>query len=223
MNKRTTIWTIVAVWVLIFASMGGIQVGSMLADSTHRVVAADTFNVDVLNACGVVTNGRGHGSCVAIGPDLVLTVGHCIGYEGVYVEINGVKYEILEEWKSDIYDVGLIRISGTLDAYCELGEMPLVLDEVFLVGSPYKRIFSNTITKGIVSALRRSFAGSGNLIQTDAEGAPGSSGGPLFDDSGKVIGLCVAGPNPGGGVVCCVPVMDIKVALEEYEDAVAAR
>jgi len=222
MNKRTTMWTIVAVWVLLFASMGGIQVGSMLADGTHRVVAADTFNVDVLNACGVITNGRGHGSCVAIGPDLVLTAGHCIGYPGSVVRVGGVDYEILDEWQSVDYDVGLVKIKGELP-FLDLGDMPDLLDEVYLVGSPYDIGFVNGITKGIVSALGRDIYSRKGLIQTDAEAAPGSSGCPLFDVDSKIIGICVAGPEPGGGVSLCVPVIHIKAALKEYEDAVAAR
>ena len=46
---------------------------------------------------------------------------------------------------------------------------------------------SNTVTRGIVSALRQS--GNVTLIQTDAAINPGNSGGPLLDRSGAVIGI----------------------------------
>ncbi|GAG70301.1 unnamed protein product, partial [marine sediment metagenome] len=49
-----------------------------------------------------------------------------------------------------------------------------------------------------------------------AEGAHGSSGGPLLNKLGRIIGICVTGPVPGGGVTLCVSVVDIQVALEEY-------
>jgi hypothetical protein len=48
-------------------------------------------------------------------------------------------------------------------------------------------VFQNTVTRGIVSAVRR--AGSAVVIQTDAAINPGNSGGPLLNRSGQVIGI----------------------------------
>jgi hypothetical protein len=48
-------------------------------------------------------------------------------------------------------------------------------------------VLSNTVTRGIVSALRD--AGTVKLIQTDAAINPGNSGGPLVDRNGVVIGV----------------------------------
>ncbi len=180
---------------------------------------AQILNLSVLDSCGIITNGYGHGSCVAIGPDLLLTAGHCIGQDGSWIEIQGVRYEIVEQWISENYDVGFVRIEGVL-SYVELGQMPDLLDTVYLTGAPYEPMYVNTITRGIISYLGRDKDCCDlhkNLIQTDAEGAPGSSGCPLFDVSGQIIGICVSGPAPGGGVVLCVSVMDIRAALEEYD------
>ena len=47
---------------------------------------------------------------------------------------------------------------------------------------------SPTVTRGIVSAMRTDATGA-RWIQTDAPINPGSSGGPLLDRSGKVIGV----------------------------------
>src|SRR4029077_9491745 len=49
----------------------------------------------------------------------------------------------------------------------------------------------NTVTRGIVSALRQ--VGEVTLVQTDAAINPGNSGGPLVDRSGKVIGITTMG------------------------------
>ena len=48
-------------------------------------------------------------------------------------------------------------------------------------------MLSNTVTRGIVSAVRQ--VGNITLIQTDAAINPGNSGGPLVDRSGLVIGV----------------------------------
>lgn len=181
----------------------------------HRPPTQPTFTDQVLDSCGIVTNGRGYGSCVAIGPDLLLTAGHCVGINGAWVEVGDVRHKIIEEWVSDTYDVGFLRIDGVLP-YIEFGPIPKLLDVVYLVGTPYDSIFVNTITKGIMSHLDRDIWDEKDLIQTDAEGAPGSSGGPLFNISGQIVGICVNGAIPGGGVTVCVSVTDIRAALKEY-------
>jgi hypothetical protein len=58
--------------------------------------------------------------------------------------------------------------------------------EVFAVGSALG-VLSNTVTRGIVSALRQ--VGPVRLVQTDAAINPGNSGGPLVDRDGTVIGV----------------------------------
>ena len=58
--------------------------------------------------------------------------------------------------------------------------------EVIAIGSALG-VLSNTVTRGIVSAVRR--AGDVTLLQTDAAINPGNSGGPLIDRSGQVIGI----------------------------------
>ena len=189
----------------------------LMMTSCVSVPRVSKFDLTVLDSCGIVTNGRGHGSCVAIGPDLVLTAGHCLSSSDKWVEVGGERFEIVEEWTSDTYDVGLMRIDGTLP-YVELGQMPDLLDTVYLVGSPYSTRLVNTITKGVVSYLDRDIRLGDNLIQTDAEGAPGSSGGPLFNALGQIVGTYSAYFQPGGGVALCVSVTDIRSALEEYND-----
>jgi hypothetical protein len=59
-------------------------------------------------------------------------------------------------------------------------------EEVIAVGSALG-VLSNTVTRGIVSAVRK--AGPVTLIQTDAAINPGNSGGPLVNRAGQVIGI----------------------------------
>lgn len=178
----------------------------------------DALDLNVLQSCGVVTNGNGWGSCVVIAPDTILTARHVLGRVGAWAEINGVQYKILSEWKDEVYDVGFIKIEGVLP-FVRLGNMPELLQKVFLVGSPYSRSFDQTITHGIISKLNVDYNIWKNLIQTDSEGAPGSSGCPLFNNKEELIGICVAGPNSGGGVTLCVSIIQIKEAFERYKES----
>ena len=181
-----------------------------------RAKVPDTFNLSVLDSCGIITNGQGHGSCVAVRPNIMLTAGHCIDIDGTWIEVNGRQYKILKQWKDEQYDVGFVMIDGELPFVELAGRNPVLLDEVFLVGSPYDTLLERTITKGIISHLKRDIYDHIGLIQTDAEGAPGSSGCPLFCVQGRIVGICVAGPQPGGGVTLCVPVEQIKEALNRF-------
>ena len=65
-------------------------------------------------------------------------------------------------------------------------------DSVIAIGSPFG--LPNTVTAGIISALRRTIQAPNqftipNAIQTDAPINPGNSGGPLINAAGQVIGL----------------------------------
>ena len=63
--------------------------------------------------------------------------------------------------------------------------------QVFAIGSP--RGLEHTLTRGIISALRETKTKTSRLIQTDAAISPGSSGGGLFDQEARLIGITTFG------------------------------
>jgi S1-C subfamily serine protease len=71
-------------------------------------------------------------------------------------------------------------------------------DDVVAIGNPLGLTASTT--NGVVSGLNRSTRGRSGamsgLIQFDAAVNPGSSGGPLVNDQGQVVGIVVALANP---------------------------
>lgn len=70
---------------------------------------------------------------------------------------------------------------------------------VFAFGSPLG--LDNTVTMGVVSAVGRQLEPDDPMvyIQTDAPINPGSSGGPLVDAAGKVVGINTLILSQGGG------------------------
>jgi len=119
-----------------------------------------------------------------------------------YSVMLGDGTEAVAEWVGDDpdTDTALLRVGATSRAWL----LPLVLGSsgrlkrgeiAIAIGNPLG--FEHTATAGIVSALGRSMrASTGRLIpdviQTDAALNPGSSGGPLLDSRGEVIGVNTA-------------------------------
>jgi len=66
-------------------------------------------------------------------------------------------------------------------------------DRVVAIGAPLG--LESTVSEGIVSALR--IAGDIRIIQTTASISPGSSGGPLLNEYGKVIGVTTSHVRDG--------------------------
>jgi S1-C subfamily serine protease len=89
----------------------------------------------------------------------------------------------------DRRDVALIRVQGVLPTIT-VGAQPHVGDQVLAYGSPFG--LPDTVTKGVVSAVR------GDYIQTDAQINHGNSGGPLLNADGEVVGITTFDLEGGG-------------------------
>lgn len=104
-------------------------------------------------------------------------------------------------------DLAVLKIDGRNLPHVSFGDSTRarVGDWVLAIGNPLG--FGGTVTAGIVSALYRNVgpggAGTGGAfdryIQTDAAINQGNSGGPMFDMSGRVIGINSAIISPNGG------------------------
>jgi S1-C subfamily serine protease len=127
-------------------------------------------------------------------------------------------------------DLAVVRIAGDPPAVVEFGDSQTLRpgQPVLAIGSPLGA-FTGTVTSGIVSALNRDFPGSPggggegiytDLIQHDAAINPGNSGGPLFDLTGRVIGVNTlgipqAGTTPVQGIFFAIPANHVARVVGE--------
>ena len=130
---------------------------------------------------------------------LVLTAAHVVvGAERIQVKLHGAEDPARARlvFSDELSDVALVRIDGPAVslAAARLGDSDAVRkgETVYAVGNPAGLEWSLSV--GVVSgrrSLRLVFGGTveGEVIQTDAALAPGSSGSPLFDGRGDVIAI----------------------------------
>lgn len=174
--------------------------------------------------------GRSTGSGVLLSADgVVLTNHHVVGgANDIIVTLNDKRSYPAEIVGSDPRtDVAVLQIKGDDASFvpARLGDSDDVRigEWVVAIGHPFD--FSFTVTAGIVSARgRRNLnpAEISDFIQTDAAVNPGSSGGPLFNLDGEVIGINTAIFNPGpnaahAGISLAIPSNMARRIVDELQ------
>ena len=169
---------------------------------------------------------QGIGSGVILSSDgLVVTNNHVVdGAEKLEVKLSDGRMFNARVLGSDpLTDIALIQLEGarglkaaTLGSSATMS----VGDWVLAIGSPMG--LEQTATTGIVSAKGRGSLGLYansyiDFLQTDAAIAPGSSGGPLFNMNGEVIGINTAVGGMGRGPGFAVPIDQAKQVIPQLK------
>jgi len=166
-----------------------------------------------------VKNKSGHGSGFFVSEDGYIITNYHVITDTNKLEIitsEGVKYPAKVERFNKDYDLALLKIEKT-------GMLPFSLKnlttygmgkDVYIIGTPSAEDLSQTLTRGIVSSVRKSSNGS-KLIQTDASINGGSSGGPMINKDGQLIGVANAKLVGTGieGIAFGIPEKEIFRAL----------
>lgn len=113
-----------------------------------------------------------------------------------------VKKVLTEDKKADLVLLA-IDIPPHTVSYLEVtGKLPEVGEKVYAIGHPMG--LEKTVSEGIVSAIRK-MPRLGEIIQITAPISQGSSGGPVFNASGRVIGVARATYRTGQNLNFAVP------------------
>lgn len=156
---------------------------------------------------------------------LAVTNHHVVeGAERLEVKLHDGRMFLAKVLGSDPYtDLALIQLEGARNlrpaALGNSGALS-VGDWVLAIGSPMG--LEQTATAGIVSAKGRGSLGLYansyiDFLQTDASIAPGSSGGPLFNMNGEVVGINTAVGGIGRGLGFAVPIDQAKQVLPQLK------
>lgn len=165
------------------------------------------------------------GSGIVIHRDgYVLTNYHVIEKaSAIYVTLtDGVNRRAEVVGGDPVSDLSLLKVDvdEPLDPIEFAGGDDLMLGEnVIVLGNPYG--LSQSVTVGVLSSKNREARHNGEVIfkdilQTDAAVNPGSSGGPMLNIEGKLIGVNIAIYKDAQNIGFAVPVNRVRRLLEHW-------
>ena len=163
----------------------------------------------------VVTPDRRGSGFVVSDDGLVVTNAHLLEDHHLVtvLSVDGWSYAGMVLGKDENLDLAVIKVSYPVGITAmPLGDESKVRpgDPVIAMGFPLSERLGEgyAITTGVVSSLRR--GGPADLVQTDTAVNPGSSGGPLVNSAGEVIGVNTSTFREYAGVSFAISIGEVK-------------
>jgi len=155
------------------------------AETLFADIAPSVARVNVMDASG---RTLGSGSGVVIDDGVLLTSCHVatVGAK-LTAKLGETVLPATIALADEVYDLCRLSVPGMRAPPVPLGSVETLRtgQRVYAIGAPQG--LELTLSEGIVSALRK--VDGGTVIQTTAPISPGSSGGGLFDASGRLVGV----------------------------------
>lgn len=171
------------------------------ADSVVTIIALDENDQPVALGSGFFISKDGE----------IATNHHVLenGVKAIIKTPHGKKGEILKIIK-DNPNIDMLIAKTTLKNTkpIPLGDSDSAItgEDIIAIGNPEG--LENTVSKGIISGIRN--AGDTKFFQITAPISPGSSGGPILNSAGKVIGIATAYLETGQNLNFALPINYLK-------------
>jgi Tfp pilus assembly protein PilF len=180
----------------------------------------DRLMASTVCVVGEVPAGTFEASGFVVGSgDRIMTTAHSIGTaRSLRIKLHDghVFPARLERLGNENADIALLAVDAKLPpvTLASAGELKSG-DAVMTIGCPLG--FEFTVTSGVVSSVRDSDLGY-PLVQTDVPVNPGSSGGPLFDSHGRVVGIIKSAVAARDRIHFALPADLGRALLEQIDD-----
>jgi len=174
----------------------------------------------------LIKTASGLGSGFVAGKDgRVATSLHVLASGGPITVVLSDSRELtdLEVMATDeIHDLAVLRVRGLKTVALPLGDSASVRagERVVAIGHPLG--LDHTVSDGLVSAIRE-LTPKLSLLQISAPISPGSSGGPLLNDRGEVIGVATLVLVKGQNLNFGIPINAVKPLLLAEKGTPVAR
>lgn len=174
---------------------------------------------NTVNSTVTIETDNGLGSGFFVAPNIVATNYHVM--EGAksancYMNNSNIKYKVDGYLGADkSVDLILLKVSTLDKPAIKFASTNISIGQsVYVIGSP--KGFPATISDGIISGMR-DFEGY-KLIQMTAPISPGSSGGPVLNANGELIGISVSQLKDGQNINFAIPKSYLEILLNFKKD-----
>jgi hypothetical protein len=197
MKKAGLILTMVLLTSIALIAQTATEIARNSISSTVSIVALDN-NLQPL----------GYGSGFIIDDNLIATNVHVIeNASSVYVVINGIQKNLNVEGYVAIdkaNDLIILQVSNLQGNKLSFGtaSLPDIGEKIYAVGNP--KGLNGTFSEGIISGIRD--INGNKALQITAPISPGSSGGPVLNTIGQVIGIAFASYTNGQNLNFAIPI-----------------
>jgi hypothetical protein len=184
---RVAVLALAALAVAPACALTGEQVYAKVSGAVWRVRTYDGDNLPLAQ-----------GSAVVVAAGAAVTNCHVLAKaKRVSLQREKEAFDATLELWDPKRDVCQLKVANLKATPAVLGDSSKVAvgQNVFAIGNP--KGLELTMSAGLVSSLRRNPAGQLVLIQTSAAISGGSSGGGLFDDQARLVGLTTIGSVTG--------------------------
>lgn len=189
---------------LAMACMAPGAVRAAAPDKVYSMVAPSVWHVVSYDAAG---KALAQGSAVVIAPETLLTNCHVLAQAKSFTirqdnVVVGAKLQYIDVER----DMCQIVARNLKAPAVRMGDSDKVVvgQRIYTLGNPLG--LELTLSDGLVSALRKDDAQHLRYIQISAPISHGSSGGGLFDEEGRLVGITSAGLDKGQNLNLAIPI-----------------
>lgn len=192
------------------------------ATKTPQQIAKDCFPSIVTLGADDYNNDLVQGSGFFVEDGLIATNKHVVGEASMVLAwITGHKSNDYLKAKhvivgNDRKDIALLEVPHGFAKPLPMADLNKIEigDTIYTLGSP--KGLEGTIAAGMISNIRRNDDGTISAIQISAPISHGSSGGPVVNTRGEVIGLSAVSVVDGQNLNFAVPITDVRPLIDMY-------
>jgi len=190
------------------------------ADTAKQVYSSSQDSVFLVYLNDSSGSPSALGSAFLVAPRLLVTNAHVAEAGSPVLAVGPARIPLKVLRTDDKNDMAILSLD------VDLTSKPLPLasgglspgEQIFAIGNPEG--LEKTISQGIVSALRK--RGDRDLLQITSPISHGSSGGPILNAKGEVVGVAVGMMEDGQNLNFAVPVAYVRSIIEQKPDAATA-
>lgn len=198
-------------WLIALFAGLGMMLGAQTADVAAKIYADSSKSVFLLIVKSETGEAIAQGTGFLVTGGKLITNRHVVTGGSVFIDLGAAKIPTTIERVDAANDLALLKPGVTLEAkpLVVVQDLPTPGTNVYAIGNPAG--LERSISTGVVSGIRQ--MNGRQLIQVTSPISPGSSGGPILNARGEVIGVAVGILESGQNLNFAVPASLVQLLV----------